>query len=151
MPGVTDEDIPWSNMENSRQETWSKSPCERCRLCPGHSCVWNVVLQKASSVEGDDNWANLSQKWHPSSLFSRLLLLRKGWKEWIFTYLCFLHKLVKIYVSHFCPFAMVLLGYTGLFQSENVVIIFSSFSWFCHNCFKMSKSCAQKNFMIMFP
>ena len=25
------------------------------------------------------------------------------------------------------------------------------FSWFCHNCFKMSKRCAQKNFMIMFP
>ena len=55
MPGVTDEDIPWSNMENSRQETWSKSPCDRCRFCPGHSCVWNIVLQKASWEKVEKN------------------------------------------------------------------------------------------------
>ena len=58
-PGVTDEDIPWSNMKNSRQETWSKSPSDRCRFCPGHSCVWNVVLQKASwgKVEKNETYS----------------------------------------------------------------------------------------------
>lgn len=35
---------------------------------------WPWVLYKLNiKVEGGDNWAKLSQKWHPSPLFSLLL------------------------------------------------------------------------------